>query len=268
MKTTKILIIIPLVIMALSLLNGCGGGDEASPSNTTGIVDGVHVNARKLKSLNVGGFIFNMSYDTQGRLTSIVWTNFDNSNSLTNCTIDYDLRVVEYISGLSMYSGMTVSEAFKYKKSRVIFTLNDQGYISQIGNCSLTYNSNGYLVGVNTKDEVFSYAYNNGDMVKSMVESLRYGDIKIYYIEYEDKPGSGEIIFYIKGDQYLSDLFLYSSNYQRGIAILAAYQAGLFGKTSHHFTELPNNTNKNYIIDILNRQQTEHIKITCTCKFE
>ena len=256
-----------LAVMVLSVVMACGGGDDVTTTNTSGIVDGVHVNSRKLKSLTVERWSFRMEYDSQGRLIAIEGLDY-NSNSLSICKIDYDLRMAEYINGMSSgYDYTTGTSNITYKKGRVVFSLNDKGYISQIGNCSLNYNSDGYLIGANSSNEVFTYAYNNGDVVKSMVETIRNGKIDMYYLGYGEDASKGELYFYINDDNNSYYYYYSETKIYRAIAVMVAYQAGLFGKTGHRFTELPNNSNKKLIIERIDDQHSQSTKITCTCEF-
>lgn len=271
----QFLAIMLLIATSIPLLVSCGSDDDEPSNGNNGsfnIVDGVHVNSRKLLYLDVyqQGYSdyyqkefttdkirFTMSYDSKGRLEKISAPDpyATSKENVTLMSIDYDLKMIEYL-----YYGR------KRSYLRCFFTLNIKGFISRLGDCELSYNNEGYLVGATTEKNIWTFAYNDGDITKYMVEKLKTGNIEIFYAHYAEKEG---YLYFAVNDP---DGFWYGGrdNYDiyRTISVLIAYHAGLFGNISKHCINLPNSSSNNAIIeqfsDIDNNTQIYH----CSFVFE
>ena len=263
-----------LLLMAICsiCLTSCGGGDEdggstsgGSSANSDGgssIVDGVHVNPRKLLSLdlckqgdNKQNLHFAISYDSKGRLSKVIIqdeTHYYNSPSWELLNIDYDLKLITCF-------GSEVSSRTRH----YYFALNKYGFISRIGNCELTYNDAGYLIGSKTANDIWTFAYNEGEVIKYMIEPLTTGNAQICYTYYGDKDG--ELYFTVNSTNINpksiktwteSELFIISE--------LILYHAGLFGNISKLCKKLSTYSNRGASIERNNRSN----KITIKCSFK
>lgn len=275
---TKIWSILFLVAMTLQLMVACGGDDNGGsngggPSN---IVDGVHVNSRKLLSLDFykndnskGKFHYAMSYDSKGRLSKIDATYYYENNGETKSedykflTIDYDLNFIEYFDDKYTYNSTTGKS--ERKDGRVFFSLNNKGFISTLGNCELSYDNNGYLVGASTVKDMWTFAYSDGDVIKYMVETLKNGNIGIYYTHYGEKEGNmyfsvNYLDKFKNGDYYIS----YSDC--RTACFLIMYHAGLFGNISKRANLI--GKNQNAIVEQISDVDNSNMIIHCSAVFD
>lgn len=278
MKKIKFWSIVLAMAVSLPLLNACGGDDDGShgDGNSSGLVDGVHVNSRKLLSLDVykgenSSYkrTFTMTYDSKGKLSQIKShaSNIDDyyyaDNDITLLSIDYDLKFMEFFDdiGYKIEEGMKLKRYYSY--DRCFFTLNDKGYISRLGDCELTYNNDGYLVGANTVKDMWTFAYSEGDIIKYMMETLKSGNIDLYYANYGEKQG--ELYFSVNVQKKFSDTdwkWHYSDYYATSLLIL--YHAGLFGNISKHCSTLP----KNGIVEQISDKDKSNLIIHCSFVFD
>ncbi len=267
MKQIKLCRVLLLIAMSLPLLVSCGGDDD-EPSNGNNnsfkVVDGVHVNARKLLYLDVykQGYSdyyqkeyrtdkirFTMSYDSKGRLVKICAPFERYSGEVVSMmNIDYDLKFVEYCNSIDLHY-VSSTKSFDYLPTylRCFFTLNGKGFISRFGDCELSYNDEGYLVGANTEKNIWTFAYNDGDISKYLVEKLKSGNIEIFYANYSEKEG--DLYFAVNDPDGSNGIEGLNYNNYRAISVLIAYHAGLFGNISKHCINLPNSSSNNAIIE-------------------
>lgn len=241
-----------------------GGGSSTDGSGST-IVDGVHVNPRKLLTLDLykqdktdEKIHFAMSYDSKGRLSKINATYGEWSNELLN--IDYDLKV------LSCY--FDINEPYRYPYGteslpyRFPFSLNKYGFISRISNCEFSYNDAGYLTDVNAVEDVWTFAYSEGEIIKYMAETLKTGNLLIYYAYYGEKDG--ELYFTVNSTNKSYKRNYWSPNDWRTVSALILYHAGLFGNISKHSQNLSAYSNKGAVIE----QSNSNNKVTVHCSFK
>lgn len=279
MKQIKLFRVLLLIAMSLPLLVSCGGDDD-EPSNGNNnsfkVVDGVHVNARKLLYLDVyqqgydqylqkeitsDKIRFAMAYDSKGRLIEICapYTSFhpnDPKNYYLLMKIDYDLKKIEYLYEGSKTSYLSCS-----------FALNNKGFISRLGDCGLTYDDEGYLIGAYTEKNIWTFAYNDGDITKYMVKKLKSGNIDIFYAHYGEKEG--DLYFSVNDPDgfFYKGVSLNYNNY-RTISVLIAYHAGLFGNISKHCTYLPNSSSKNAIVERFSDEDNNNKIYHCSFVFD
>ena len=274
MKRFKFWSIMMLVVMTLPIMVACGGDDD-SGNGSSNIVDGIHVNSRKLLSLDIykndnskNKFHFTMSYDSKGRLSKIDGTYYSEYNGQTNTTdiklltIDYDLNVIEYYD---KYSYNSTTGEYEYKNARVFFSLNNKGFISTLGNCELSYDNNGYLVGARTIRDMWTFAYTDGDIIKYMVETLKNGNIGIYYPHYGEKEGSMYFSVNHLDKLKYSDPYIFYSDC-RIACLLILYHAGMFG----NICKLANltGTNKNAVVEQISDVDNGNMIIHCSFVFD
>lgn len=276
MKKLKICSMMLLALM-MPLFLSCGGDDDSPSNGSFNMVDGVHVNERKLlyldvykqsysetyqKELKSDKIRFTMSYDSKGRLIKIsapFITYFSGEHTTLNTlmTIDYDLKLIEY-----------VYEGSKSTYQRCFFSLNSKGFISRLGDCELSYNDEGYLTGANTEKNIWTFAYNDGDIIKYMVEKLKTGNIDIFYAHYAEKEG--DLFFAVNDPDGFRDVEGYPLLYcnYRTISLLIAYHAGLFGNISKYCIDLPNSSSKNAIIEQFSDVNDKSIFFHCSFVFD
>ena len=272
MKKMKFWSTMLLVMLVMPMMVACGGDDGGSGNNNGQwtLVDGVNVNKRKLLTLDlyytdtrIG--LYQMTYDSKGRLTRIDFKDYTSSEKKCGLTIDYDLCLIEYLAGNKLRYDSQTNAYFQepvYVKS--LFALNDRGFVSQIANCECTYNSDGYLTGVKTIGDFWSLVYNNGDVAKAMVERFKNGNIDLYYVYYGDKTNEGELYVTCKEFNFGS-----GEKFSRSVMTMIAYHAGLFGNITKHCTMLPNSADAKTFLEMsyLDAYNRINEDLTFTCKF-
>lgn len=243
----------------------CGSEDSGGSS----IVNGVNVkNGRKLVKLDIqtessrmgraqDATKLKISYDANNRLSKVTWTNgiyYKNGNYVEGETdvmkIDYELKTVTINYG---------SSSVNY-----LFSLNDKGYISQISNCTCTYDSYGYLTGVENRSEIWTLAYNEGELIKSLVNNFRNNNIEIYYMFYGEDQRTGDLLFYMNSEKDHS----YGRSSTLATMCFIAYQAGLFGKITNHCTYLTKSNETSAILERKNEKNSNKFRAYCSFTFE
>ena len=225
MKKLKFWSIIMLMAMSLPLMVSCGGDDDSvTEPNNSEIIDGVNVpKGKKLVQLkyvmqnSIWSFI--VKYDSKGRLSQInskfkFDTDEKEGEEFELAKIDYDTQTI-----------VNSSSSKKYH-----FSLNSNGYISQIGLCTLDYTPNGYLKEVNDNRGIGSIIYNEDDIIKASVSKLTSDNISLYYFYYGEDQEKGEMIFNIERDPIFTNYRLVDWDYLTEILCGIAYTSGLFGK--------------------------------------
>ena len=267
-KQTNIIASI-LLLMTLSFFS-CGGDDDGGNSK---VVDGVNVNTgRKLVRLDIKDpdnlenvYKLKIDYDTKGRLSKVILTNnyyYENGKwvekdaALELLNMDYDFKLINF---KIIYFKEWRNIEYNYK-----FSLNDKGYISQIGDCNCTYDSYGYLIGADGDRYIWTLAYSEGELVKSQVKSLVKDNVSIYYMFYGEDSDKGELVFRMKAP-YKG--YMNTHAYQ-GVLCFIAYQAGLFGKMTNHCTYLSKSNETSAFFQKENEQDDNTIDVHCTFKFE
>ncbi len=267
MKKLKFGSIMLLVMLIAPLMVACGGDDSSDNAREqANLVDGVHVNKRRLHSVRIRDSketkTFRVTYDIKGKLTKIEWLNQENGTCLN---IDYDRQLIEYLDQLetkvTWYDNNTRYVRTYIPKTMMYcgFTLNERGFISQIGNYECSYDNNGYLVGVNSTKDIWSLLYNDGDIIKSTIETLKTGNSDIYYVAYKEDPNSGMIYFSSKEFSHKGDNKASQEKLIRAVVALIAYHSGLFGNISKHCTMIPSSSDMSAWFDI-----DSHIECSCT----
>ena len=246
-------------------ITSCGGDDDGNSS----VIDGVNVNnGKKLTRLEIlpqtssstttdYNYKLRVVYDSQGRISSVIWANGQKYESgkyveseVELMRIDYDLRLV------NIYNG--------YSSLKYLFSLNDKGYISQIGNCSCSYDSYGYLTGVENITEIWSLAYNEGELIKSLVSKLKNGNMLLYYMFYGENSSTGELMFYMNGEKYED----YGRNPIQAVMCFIAYQSGLFGKITNHCRYLSKSNETSAVLERNNEQNSNKFVVRCKFTYE
>lgn len=228
MKRLNFLSILMLTVMVLPLVVACSSDDSKGSSK----IDDVNViNGKKLVKLGFsstysGTQVYKIDYDNKGRLSEISSGSIKYQENESQQMVPYD-TVYSQIASIH-YDTQVVSIPFGNKSESFSFSLNDKGYISRIGGCTLTYDSQGYL---NTVDEGKRFAtlyYDSNDFIKASISKL-VGGVALYYVPYANSVDEG--ILYIRVQH--SDEGSFRSNIDRqDICVFIAYQAGLLGQVT------------------------------------
>lgn len=258
MEKLKFWSILMLVVMTMPVMVSCGGDDDNSGSGA--IVDGVNViNGKKLVGLEIDAdnssspINVRIDYDSKGRMSKILFekVKFDKQTYkyyLTGefeeyASVDYELRIVS----LKL-------DSYNYSHMSYHYSLNNDGYISQIGTCILDYNQSGYLTGVNETRGISTLAYEANDLLKASVSELSLGNIALYYVTYDNVDNEGTLFVRVKR----TDDKKKSSIDVKDVICFVAYQSGLFGKVcksvvnvtskseAYALFDYDNNEDKNY----------------------
>jgi len=237
-----------LIFAFISVLVACSS-DEGNELYK--LVDGVNVTTgKKIVQLTINHKVpiydrdtiitynVKINYDSKGRLSRIIWINghkYENNKYLVNIDfevikIDYDFKMISFNWG----------KEFNLKdpiKKDYFFKLNKEGYISQIGDCSLTYDDYGYLIGVENTNYAWTLAYDKGEFIKSLVRILIDNKASFYYMFYGSDTNKGDLYFTLNTN---STNKFPSVSSVKGVMCFIAYQAGLFGKITTHCQYLSN----------------------------
>ena len=251
-KQTNIIATI-LLLMSLCFVS-CGGDDDGSNSK---VVDGVNVNTgRKLVQLYIDDvYKLRIDYDMKGRLSKVIQINsrYENGEQVDVATdilnVDYDFKLISY----NYYN----------RKFDYMFSLNEKGYISEIGGCRCKYDSYGYLTGTENSDYIFSIAYEEGELVKAMVNNLTKDKIDITYIIYGEDPSKGDLLFYMNTTTPFGNM-----RNVEAVLLFIAYQSGLFGKMTNHLSYFSKSSETSAILKKKNEQKGKQMQVHCTFKYE
>ena len=272
MKRTRIWSVIFMTMMSLLMIVACGGDDSENGSSKN--VEGVNVTTGKrlsefrLEDENKNNLplIYKAEYDSKGRISKILFKKIESEYDKEKkeyipyytgefsliALIDYDLRVVNcynpYESSFSKIFGCV---------------LNEDGYVSQIGTCTLNYDSNGYLVGVEQPKGIGALAYTNNDLVKASVSDLIKGNITMYYVSYGNLENQGDLFIKIlRTDDKKKATNLGITD----MAYLIAYQAGLFGKVAKTFISLNSKSESISLLDYKDDKNSYNVKMIFVCE--
>ena len=235
------------LLATLPILMACGDDENDSGQKA----DGINVsNGKKITELSllyngvkdVG--VFNVDYDAKGRLSKITYKYSDYNYFIS---LDYDLRVV------------TISETRSGTISYGFF-INDDGYVSQLGTCSLTY-KDGYLVGTEIPKAIGQITYDSNELIKASLSNIIDGSISFSYITYGNIENQGELIINVQSSD--------EEPYNLGILDIAAfiaYESGLFGKVSKSFVQLKNENETSYLFNYSNKKYNHSFRLKFKCE--
>lgn len=264
MKQLKLWSILMLTVMTMPVMVSCGG-DEEDDDNGSGVnIDGVNViNGKKLVGLEIYDeeksslpMNFKIEYDSKGRMSKIlveqIAYDYENntykpylSGKFMECaSIDYDLRVISF--RWNSYS--------RYQKS-YNYSLNKDGYISQIGTCMLNYNQDGYLTEVNQTSGISTLAYEANDLLKASVSQMSMGNMSLYYVTYNNIENEGNLFVRVKRTD---DKRIYSRIDERSVYSFIAYQSGLFGKVCKSVVNVTNKNEAYALFDYDNNDKNDY----------
>ena len=247
MRKSSIWSIFAIALISLPLIVACSSDDDSNGGGKK--VDGVNVTTgRKLLELEIScdnryySFYsgkYKIEYDPNGRLNRVLYTNY-NYKYDDNGEIQF-LASGEY-SEVAIFDYDLKSVTIKYPSERFNYITNfkkkKKGYINQISNYTLKYNTNGYLTDIDGAEGFSSLTYENNDIIKAAISPLAAGNMTLIYVNY-DKEKEGDLYFKIKridNGKYAGQL-----NLKYMIAIIA-YQSGLFGKVMNTVLNLKDET--------------------------
>lgn len=285
MRSIRIWRVIFMTMMTLAMIVACGGDGDDNENGSNQNVDGVNITTgKRLSELRLEydesgiiPLIYKVEYDSKGRINKILFKkieyNYDNETFYYTgdfsliASIDYDLRVVNCY------------DPYRPDFSKIYgCVLNEDGYVSQIGTCTLNYDSNGYLVGVEQPKGIGTLTYTYNDLVKASVSNLVKGNITLFYVSYGNLEGQGDLFFNIlrtddkkredKGwGNIINVILLRTTNLGiTDIAYLIAYQSGLFGKVAKTFISLKSKRESTSLLDYKDNKYSYRLKMTFVCE--
>ena len=254
---------ISFVIMLSVCFYSCGSDDGGG----TTVIDGVNVKkGKKLVELGIqtestgsgtSEYILKLKidYDSNNRLSKVTCIDGRDltgkrMDEIVFMKIDYDFNMVTISNGSS--------------STNYLFALNSKGYISQISNCSCNYDSYGYLTGVENSSEIWSLAYNEGELIKSLVNNFNRNNIEIYYLFYGEDQRTGDLLFYMNSEKEKK----YGSNRILATMCFIAYQAGLFGKITNRCNYLTRSNETSAIFERNNEKNSNKFRVYCSFRFD
>jgi len=273
-KTAKFWNILMFVIMMMLVLVSCGGSnDDSNSGSTPNVIDGPTIwSGKRISELKIletwtylngkphpeRPFNFKCEYDSKGRLSKIfgdVTVLEDKVVTKTEeiTSIDYELQTVSIWD----FNGHGT------KMRTFGFSLNKDGYISQIGTCFLSY-ENGYLTGVDQSRKLSSLVYDENDVIKASISNLKNGNLSLLYMTYGNVNNQGDLYVRVRlTDDKLGRFLL---NFRETGIVFIIYHAGLFGKVSKHFLHLQDKNAASGIFDLEGEDESEYLKFSFTCE--
>ena len=268
-----ILAILMSTILSVCFVS-CGGDDDGGGSgNQSTLVDGVNViNGKKLMKISVEGtydyisgsysqtikqygihkYDFDVEYDSKGRLSKVKgkYTEYEEAPEIEILNIDYSRKFIVFTDVYG--SSLTLN-----------FTLNKQGFISQLDNYHCSYDSYGYLTGVDSSNDIWSLTYEDNDIIKSSINNLKY--IYYYYMFYGEDEINGDLLFYMNSTS--THLKRDDKRMMQTVLCFIAYQAGLFGKMTQHCTYLSKTSTTEAILTKKITKNNQDMELVLNCSF-
>ena len=186
-----------------------------------------------------------MVYDSKGRINGILYIDPSSGDFREIISVDYDMRVVKYNYNYSYISHASYG-----------FILNEDGYISQIGRCTLKYDSKGYLVDVD--DPYWNSTLSYSDNILNVVSSMKNGNISLYYVTFGNIDNQGDLYIGIQRENYKNGIYL---SYDE-IACTVAYLSGLFGKVVESVINYNNKDEATSLIKYIDDKYSYSLKLT------
>ena len=178
---------------------------------------------------------YKIQYDSKGRMNKIYSIGKD--SLYLSCEIDYEQRCIKRLS------------------KQFIYSLNEDGYISQIDNGYFFYNEKGYLINFDNANFHSIFDYDHYNIKQASLEEFKTGIIHAYFISIDNSDKRELYIRFKTTNGYKTKL---NSNDVIGII---AFFSGLFGKIPSNFLVLKSEDEVNALfgIDKLYNDQYETI---------
>jgi hypothetical protein len=201
---------------------------------------------------------YKMIYDSIGRISKILFIVPERGKTYSELTyerviIDYELRVVKILD-IGYYN------SYYYYG----FNLNEDGFVSQLGTCTMKYNSKGYLVDVEEPNVINTLTFDGNDLIEASVSNMKYGSLTLYYATYGNIDNQGDLYFSIKRDdkQYYYGDDYYNIISRNVIPCFLIYQSGLFGKVNERVMNFKNKNVASSLIDYIDNRYSYSFKMT------
>lgn len=184
--------------------------------------------------------------------------------------VDYNSKVITIATRNWLYK-KTNSWAYREHlplSRQIRFDTNEKGYINKLSDYTIEYDNNGYLTGVKETNKMWTFAYKGNDLASAMSEDLAtLNSTLLYYLTYPDNANKGELNVYMDVPRRKGYL---SKNTINEVALLIAYQCGLFGKTTSRYKVISDLKDKTINIDqkIQNKNKSLKLKYKLSCVFE
>ena len=249
-------------IMTSFLFISCGDSEDDGGQNNNIDENFIIQNGKRLTELSLYNdsgdyyrFFYKIEYDSMGRMSKLrkrlFFRDLDGSqnknsnNYSTKFEIDYEQRSITDSQKISSFIGS------KPIYQKYIYSLNEDGYISQINNGYFSYNEKGYLVKYDNYQYHSILDYDHYNIQNASVEHMKTGLIHAYFISFEKSDKKELYIRYKSTDK--NRLFTIDDD---GIGIIALF-SGLFGKIPTNFLFLKSEDEVNAFlgIDRLNNDQ-------------
>lgn len=273
MKHYNLGIVIMIIAISMPLVVACSSNDEKDASK---IVEGINLTTgKKIVEIQVANQIeynrklpevYKVEYDSKGRLSRVLYQEQDcdfdpytgkssdyyYTGELTEVAIvDYDLRFVKTVNYFTRTHG---------------FVLNQDGYISLIGNISLNYDNNGYLVGTDEPDKIGSLAYEGNDLIKASISNITRDKMALFYVSYGNLDNQGDLYIRILASDDKRKWDNETTLNRNNIIFLIAYQSGLFGKVVKSFINLTSKNEASSLFEYDDDRCPYSGKITFKCE--
>lgn len=267
-KTAKFWNILMFVVMMMLVMVSCGGNnDDSNSGSTPNVVDGPTIwSGKRIVGLNftveespygtLQPIEIKCEYDSKGRLSKIfgdVTVLEDKFVTKTEeiASIDYDLQTVTILEN-------------SYNNERLTFgfSLNKNGYISQVGTCILKYEDN-YLTGVEETKFLSTLSYDENSLIKATVSNMTKGNLTLYYLTYGNVDNQGDLVINAIRTDDKGDFLTISPH---SIVSFIAYQAGLFGKVSKHFLHFSDKSASSGVLNLERGKESYVVKMNFTCE--
>ena len=236
-------------LTAIPFIVSCGGD-----SNDAEIVDGVRVNnGRKLKEFTINDIKYELSYDSQNRLKTIVRLfdefKYDDTIIKTGDTIiiDYDRYIFFYKPAIVKFGNREYSYGSLLNKNLYSFVSNEKGLIAKIDIYTFIYDEASSLVNVKGEDN-FSIMYINNELTSLIQEYMNLE--AIYDISDYKDYGDADFNYGVSTSAKKNNEFGPECGF-----ILAALQSGLFGNPPGIFRTLSQRDKSTVHIDISNSKK-------------
>lgn len=251
-------------------LSSCGNDDDDEKNNQgeSTIVDGVNVvKGRKLVEMAityprvnwghvdttiVDTMFFKIKYDSKGRMNKIFRNNLGDyydkkieEDFLEIAEIDYDLRVFTIYDWDYNYANWQ----HEYHPYSFGFALNENGYISLLGNNVLKYDSNGCLESVDSPNGLSILSFNQDNYLKAAINSTVQGGMKLLYATFGDVNNKGELYVCLGSNSSGDGVFYEFGWAYRNLIGLIAYQSGLLGKVTKSFLHFKDQKEASMFLD-------------------
>ena len=262
-KTAKFWNILMFVVMMMLVMVSCGGNnDDSNSGSTPNVVDGPTIwSGKRIVGLNFTveespyGTLqpteIKCEYDSKGRLSKILMKNSKQNPYDVIASVDYDLQTVTILEN-----------SYNNKKLTFGFSLNKNGYISQVGTCILKYEDN-YLTGVEETKFLSTLSYDENSLIKATVSNMSKGNLTLYYLTYGNVDNQGDLVINAIRTDDKGDFLTISPH---SIVSFIAYQAGLFGKVSKHFLHFSDKSASSGVLNLERGKESYVVKMNFTCE--